>query len=166
VEAQSRPEAERRGFVLLGDQPHEGQQDPLGFDDIVADLASLILASRGSTPFTLGIEAVWGMGKSTLMGRLCTRLASEEAVVPVLFNAWTADDGSVLEGLVKTVLNELDPSVLRRAMRNRKLISGLRVAASVAGAWSAWETWSTLSGTGWRTTHGRATTCGNWSNRR
>ena len=72
------------------------------------------------------------MGKSTLMGRLCIRLTGEEAVEPVLFNAWTADDGGVLEGLVKTVLNQLDPNVLRRALRNRKLMSGLQVATSVA----------------------------------
>ncbi|HEX5989406.1 MAG TPA: P-loop NTPase fold protein [Solirubrobacterales bacterium] len=125
-------EASAPDFVLLGDQPHEATNDPLGFDGIVADLAPLILASRRSTPFTLGIEAAWGMGKSTLMARLCARLSEEPGIKPVLFNAWTADDGGVLEGLVKTVLNELDPNVLRRALRSRKLISGLRVAFSAA----------------------------------
>lgn len=117
-----------RGFVLLGDQPYRGEADPLGFDGIVTDLATLIRSSRDSTPFTLGIEAPWGMGKSTLMSRLCDRIGEdkETGVTPVLFNAWTADEKGALEGLIKTVLNQLDPNVLRRALRNKKLISGLR----------------------------------------
>jgi CheY-like chemotaxis protein len=118
-------------FVLLGDQPNGDERDPLGFDEVAEDLAALILDSRESTPFTLGIEAAWGMGKSTLMGRLCARLAEEKDVTPVMFNAWTADDGHALEGLVKTVLNELDPSALRRALRDERLIGGLRMALGV-----------------------------------
>jgi len=130
VEA-ARAGGDGNGFVLLGDQPYGRAEDPLGFDEIAEDLSGLILASRGSTPFTLGIEGAWGTGKSTLMARLCARLSQEPPIEPVLFNAWTADNGGVLEGLVKTVLNELDPNVLRRAMRNRKLISGLRLSAGV-----------------------------------
>lgn len=117
--------------MLLGDQPYDRPQDPLGFDGIAEELARLILDSRGSTPFTLGIEAAWGMGKSTLMQSLCTRLGEENGVTAVTFNAWTADDGGVLEGLVKTVLSELDPNALRRAMRNEKLIGGLRAGLSI-----------------------------------
>lgn len=127
-------------FVLLGDQPFAGREDPLGFEAIAEDLAALILRSRSSTPFTLGIEAPWGMGKSSLMGRLCSRLEKEDGVTPVMFNAWTADDGTVLEGLVKTVLSQLDPNILRRTLRNRKLMSWLKVtgviAASVLGVGS------------------------------
>lgn len=117
--------------MLLGDQPYDRPQDPLGFDAIAEELASLILDSRGSTPFTLGIEAAWGMGKSTLMRSLCLRLDEGNGVTAVTFNAWTADDGDVLEGLVKTVLSELDPNALRRALRNEKLVSGLRAGLSV-----------------------------------
>jgi CheY-like chemotaxis protein len=121
------------GFVLLGDRPHDGQDDPLGFDGLVEALATLVLESRASTPFSIGVEAAWGMGKSTLMGRLCTRLAREQTITTVMFNAWTADGGGVLEGLVKTVLNELDDRVLRSALRNKQLLSWFRLATSVAG---------------------------------
>lgn len=114
------------GFALLGDQPYLGEWDPLGFDRIADELARLILESRGSTPFTLGIEAAWGMGKSTLMSRLCARLSTADGVESTIFNAWTADDGRALEALVKTVLNELDPNALRRALRNERLIGGFR----------------------------------------
>lgn len=123
-------------FVLLGDQPHVGGEDPLGFDRVAEELADLILDSRDSTPFTLGIEAPWGMGKSTLMARLCEILAEGDGIRPVIFNAWTADDGEgrALEGLVKAVLEELDPGVLRRTLRNERLMSGLRAALSAVAS--------------------------------
>ena len=125
-------------FTLLGDQPHSGEEDPLGFHELAESLAQLIVASRRSTPFTLGIEAGWGMGKSTLMARLRERLAREREtanVKTVEFNAWTADETGVLEGLVKTVLNEMDANVLRRALRNKRLMSWVRVVVSVAAGW-------------------------------
>ena len=123
-----------RGFergVLLGDQPALDGSDPLGFDEIVAGLAGMILDSRASTPFTLGIEGAWGMGKSTLIGRLCKRLQEEDGVTTVMFNAWTADGGGVLEGLVKSVLNEMDPNVIRRSLRQDELITWARVVVSI-----------------------------------
>jgi CheY-like chemotaxis protein len=122
-------------FTLLGDQPYAGEDDPLGFGAIAENLAQLILASRRSTPFTLGIEAGWGMGKSTLMARLEKRLAREKQnprVKTVPFNAWTADETGVLEGLVKTVLNEMDANVLRRSLRKKRLMSWVRVVVSMA----------------------------------
>ncbi|HET8755180.1 MAG TPA: P-loop NTPase fold protein [Solirubrobacteraceae bacterium] len=122
-------------LALLGDSPHEGESDPLGFSELARELSRLILGSRGATPFTLGIEASWGMGKSTLMGRLRERIEAEPAVKAVWFNAWTADGNGVLEGLLKTVLNEMDPSVLRRALRNAKLMGWLRVLVSIVAGW-------------------------------
>jgi CheY-like chemotaxis protein len=122
-------------FALLGDQPHTKGQDPLGFDRIAAELATLVLASRESTPFTLGIEGDWGMGKSSLMKRLESRLKAEPGVKTLWFNAWTAGEGDVLEGLIKSVLERMDASMLRRAARNQSLMSGLRVATRVGARW-------------------------------
>src|SRR5687768_17383334 len=94
-----------RLFTLLGDEPHDEAGDALGFDEVADKLARLVLSSSDSTPFALGIEAGWGMGKSSLMARLRDHLErSDEPVATVAFNAWTADDGRVLEGILKTVL--------------------------------------------------------------
>ena len=120
-------------FTLLSDQPYSGDDDPLEFGGLAENLAQLILASRGSTPFTLGIEAGWGMGKSTLMARLRARLEQESpAVKTVEFNAWTADETGVLEGLVKTVLKEMDANALRRSLRKKQLMSWTRVVVTTA----------------------------------
>jgi KAP family P-loop domain len=123
-------------FRLLGDRPHNRANDPLGFDKLAGDLCSLILASADNAPFTLGIEASWGMGKSSLMGRLRQHLseASEHEVHTVWFNAWTAEQKQdVLEGLIRSVLESLDSSVLRRFLRKRYTSLALRVAMTIAG---------------------------------
>jgi hypothetical protein len=103
----------------LGDEPNEEGQDPLGFDLVAMQLARSIWDSRSSSPFTVGIEGGWGAGKSSLMHRIDTALP--DGAKTVWFNAWTAEGASALEGLIKTVLFELDRSVLRRALRKKKL---------------------------------------------
>lgn len=62
--------ASKRGLRLQNDLPCAVADDPLGFGDAAAALAMLILDSRESTPFTLGVEGAWGAGKSSLMACL------------------------------------------------------------------------------------------------
>jgi hypothetical protein len=85
-----------RAFTLLDDQPYTGDGDPLGFEGIAKSLAGLVVASRRATPFTLGIEAGWGTGKSTLMQRVKRVLDLDPQVSTVWFNAWTSNEGSAL----------------------------------------------------------------------
>ena len=118
------------GLTLLGDHPHVDGGDPLEFDRIAENLTALVLSSRGSTPFTLGIEAGWGRGKSTLMRKLEQSLDREPAVTTVWFNAWTSDRGTALEGLIKAVLDRLDPGVLRRAARRQQLLGWARAVST------------------------------------
>ncbi|HKN55960.1 MAG TPA: P-loop NTPase fold protein [Amycolatopsis sp.] len=121
-------------FVVLNDAP-VGERD--AFDLLEAaesarSLADLIIASRASAPFTLAIDAAWGMGKSSLMHRLEATLAREQAVSTVWFNAWTSGRASALEGLIKSVLLRFDRNVIRRAVRamSRKahLLGALRAS--------------------------------------
>ena len=126
-------------FRVLSDVPALDGDDPLDFEAIAGRLERIILASRRSTPFTISIEAGWGAGKSTLMRRVERRLegrASDQSgpvadVKTVWFNAWAAPQGQALEGLVRSVLDQLDTNVLRRIARKHKLIRGLRLGLSV-----------------------------------
>jgi len=122
-------------LTLLGDQPSAEGDDSLGFAAIADDLARLILESRQRTPLTLGIEGNWGAGKSSLMQRVERRLNERPEVVTVWFNAWTADRGDVLEGLIKSVLDRIDPNILRRAVRNERVKLGLRLTATMLAGW-------------------------------
>jgi CheY-like chemotaxis protein len=173
------------GYRLLGDQPHIRPDDALGFDEIARKLKDLILLSGDSTPFTIGIEASWGRGKSSLMRRLAYELDPEgnpleapepakrpsavgrlvawlrsasararawlgrrfdrrraeeseepELIRTIWFNAWTAEGGgNALEGLIKSVLQAMDPNALRRALRRRKLVGGLRIGLLFVAGW-------------------------------
>jgi CheY-like chemotaxis protein len=132
--------ADARAFRVLGDQPYEGEPDPLGFVNLAGQLKSLILASRESTPFTIGIEASWGRGKSTLMGKLEAELGHRPTedgihIKTVSFNAWTAEDEDLLEGLVKSVLQAMDGNILRRTLRNKRLISAAKIPVLLVAGW-------------------------------
>jgi KAP family P-loop domain len=129
-------------FVLLNDQPVTklDSKDVLGIASEVSGLANLIMESRYSAPFTVGIDADWGMGKSTLMLQLQAALdaRSKEGVVTRWFNAWTAQRGDVLAGLIKSALMAVDENALRRLLRqaaaNRGLLIGLRVTLTAVAS--------------------------------
>jgi predicted KAP-like P-loop ATPase len=108
-------------FVLLNDEPLRrlDNQDVLGVASEVTGLANLIMASRREAPFTLGIDADWGMGKSTLMLQLQAALVAreKEGVVTIWFNAWTAQRSDTLAGLIKSALSKLDENAKRRRGR-------------------------------------------------
>ena len=122
-------------FVLLNDQPvnEPDGEDVLGVAGEVAGLVNLIMGSRYSAPFTVGIDADWGMGKSSLMLQLRTALDARrsDGVVTRWFNAWTAQKGDALAGLIKSALMEVDENslrrLLRRVARNRGILTALRV---------------------------------------
>ena len=119
------------GFTLLSDEPNIEADDPMGFGRVAEKLAGTLLGSRRSTPFALGIEGGWGSGKSSLMRQLDEALRADAAVTSVWFNAWSAEGASALEGLIKTALEQLDRSVLRRVLHNRRLMGIVRFAALV-----------------------------------
>jgi CheY-like chemotaxis protein len=122
-------------FLLLSDAPYTGAEDPLGFDKYAEGLAKLIFDSRDSTPLTLGIQASWGMGKSTLMSKLKDSLAAHKGIETVWFNAWTFEGKDMLEGLIKTALEKVDPHILRRALRNQKVMTALRLSTTLIAGW-------------------------------
>jgi hypothetical protein len=123
-------------YVLLNDQPLEGVKDDLlGTDNIAAGIASLLTTSRSASPFVVGIDAGWGMGKSTLLRQIESELASAQGIATVRFNAWTAEGQDALEGLIKSVLVQLDKNVIRRYLRKlagkRRLIILARISIAV-----------------------------------
>ena len=128
---------------LLNDQPaadadrNEGDRDKLDSASTADGIASILTASRTSSPFVLAVDGGWGIGKSTLLRQIEARLRNQEKdIVCVPFNAWTAQGGNALEGLIKSVLGKLDPNVLRRSMRHlaqqRGVISIIRIIIGIA----------------------------------
>ncbi|HEX7133097.1 MAG TPA: P-loop NTPase fold protein [Iamia sp.] len=128
------------GGSILADVPHLEASDPLNVEATARDLEQLILGSRSSAPFTVSIEGGWGTGKSTLMRRLRRRLEAQApgqegqtnaGVHTVWFNAWSADGTDVLNALIRSALEQIDPSVLRKLARKRHLVRGLGLVAAI-----------------------------------
>ena len=128
-------------FSILSDSPNLGESDPLGSEDVARRLEQLIVGSQASTPFTVSVEAGWGAGKSTVMRRIERRfrgMAPDQKGQPptgtrtVWFNAWTAPESQVLEGLVRSVLDQLDSNILRSVARQKKMLRGMGIGVSLA----------------------------------
>ena len=123
-------------YVLIGDRPVEDDADDLlGTSAVAEDIAAILAASRESTPFVLAVDGGWGVGKSTLLHQIDARLPGKPEMVKVRFNAWTAQGASALEGLIKSVLIELDSNVIRRSVRKlakrKRLVGVARVGTLV-----------------------------------
>ncbi|KAB1147761.1 response regulator [Streptomyces luteolifulvus] len=126
-------------FSLLNDEPvTAAEADLLGTGRAARELANLLDASRSATPFTLAVDAGWGMGKSSLMRLVETELRQRGDVETVWYNAWTSTGADALEGLIKSVLMRFDRRVLRRAVHrlaeHRTLITAVRATLTVAVA--------------------------------
>jgi len=152
-------------FALLNDQPLILEEDDLlGTKHLAAEMASLLTDSLDRSPFVISIDAEWGRGKSSLLREVEKILAppekepekpltpeqkaeklpgntrnSSRVIKTVNFNAWTADSDTVAERLVRTVLESVDPSVLRRAKRHMQgsgfpLLAMVRVLVGGAAA--------------------------------
>ncbi|KAA9159957.1 response regulator [Amycolatopsis acidicola] len=132
----------RPPYVVLNDAPvgEGGTEDLLGTAETARNLAELILASRAAAPFTLAVDARWGMGKSSLMRTLSSTLENNEpdAVSTVWFNAWTSARADAVEGLIKSVLFSFDRNVVRRTvrglLRRTQVVGALRAATLVASS--------------------------------
>jgi len=126
-----------RPYVLLNDQPVDaGENDLLGTADIAAGIASMLASSSAESPFVMAIDGAWGRGKSTLLRQIDSELSSRPEIVIVRFNAWIAKDGGALEGLIKSVLGELDRNTVRRWFRRlgkkQHLIGVARIGSAIA----------------------------------
>jgi SpoVK/Ycf46/Vps4 family AAA+-type ATPase len=146
-DARRQSETERQ-YALLSDEPLrseklqkkrwwkkrtvyvDGTDDVLNSRQVAIDIASII--SRAPTPFVLAVDGGWGVGKSTILNQIECKLP--DRMVKVTYNAWTAHGHNALEGLIKSVLVELDPNVIRKWARR---VAKQRGVLAVARIWLA-----------------------------
>ncbi|MCP4043291.1 MAG: hypothetical protein GY731_15250, partial [Gammaproteobacteria bacterium] len=72
-------------FRIIGDNPAKPGEDKLKFGDFIEPIADRLLDSRDNTPFTVGIHAPWGQGKSTVMNLLEHTLKERDKKIQTLF---------------------------------------------------------------------------------
>jgi AAA lid domain-containing protein/KAP-like P-loop domain-containing protein/ClpA/ClpB-like protein/ATPase family protein associated with various cellular activities (AAA) len=109
---------EKQRYVIIADQPvDDPDNDLLGTAAVAEGIASILDVSRTAAPFVLAVDGGWGTGKSTLLHQIESFLPGPPDMVKVRFNAWTAQGENALEGLIKSVLVELDGNLVRRWAR-------------------------------------------------
>lgn len=136
--------AEVVDYRLINDRPASAVSDLLQSNMAARSLARIVRRSWASSPFVLAVDGGWGSGKSTLLGLIAQELGRPQSgdaasgqpeVHAVEFNAWTAERGESLEGLIKSVLVKLDPNLVRRyarlVIRNSHASTIARVVSTV-----------------------------------
>lgn len=99
---------------LLDDNP--ARRDVLGFDRLQQILVTII-RDPPRLPFTIGIFAEWGSGKTTLMQMIRDGLDAD-GVKTVWFNAWKYDSKEIIwNALIQQIFYTMstDPEVKKRA---------------------------------------------------
>lgn len=85
--------------------------DLLGFDDIVAAIASTI-TREDLNPITVGVNAPWGGGKTTVLQLLQTHLGARDDVLVVYVSPWEYDRNTDTKAaLIGAVLGRLDSAI-------------------------------------------------------
>jgi tetratricopeptide (TPR) repeat protein len=114
-------------FSILGDNPADVSNDTLGFQTFVRPFSERLIQSVGNTPFTVGIYADWGQGKTTVM-RMLRQYLKEQGSVTVWFEPWkynTRDD--VWKGLALTLAVQIreQQNLLREYGRKKEGLKSL-----------------------------------------
>lgn len=151
-------------YVLLNDLPVDKKSEAmLHLRDASTRIAQMLRTSAEKSPFVVAVDAAWGMGKSTLLKLVREELGpgperqkspTDRPLKTLWFNAWTAEGGDALAGLIKSVLLELDPNIVRRTLRklaqHEHLIGAARIIFTVAASFFGMnrlvdELWTRLS---------------------
>lgn len=137
----SPPEMAREGIPDFESMPlrddNPSSVDLLGFSDIVAAVEATI-TRPDLDPITVGINAPWGGGKTTVLQLLKARLEEREDVLSVYVSPWEYDRTTDPKAaLIGAVLGRLDEAVqadatLTDEMRDK--LSSLRDRVNVAKA--------------------------------
>jgi hypothetical protein len=128
-------------YSILGDSPVDTSRDCLNFGKFVTPFAERLIQSVDNTPFTVGILADWGQGKSTVM-RMLQSAVRERQCPTAWFEPWKYNGReAVWKGLALTLVAEIrKDQTLRSELRRKK--EGLKTFAAKA-------LWARLIGREW-----------------
>ena len=108
-------------YSILGDSPPSVAEDTLRFGAFVEPFADRLIASVDNTPFTVGIYADWGQGKTTVMQMLRTHLEMRGCVT-IWFDPWKYNSReAVWKGLALTLASQVrEKQTLLREYRRKR----------------------------------------------
>ncbi len=102
--APPRKTIERPDWGNHGTGGHATGKDQLNFTPLVEGVRNFLAADKTQAPFTLSVEAEWGMGKSSFLLQLKEKLGRD--AVTVTFNPWRHDAGESMWAAFAVALTE------------------------------------------------------------
>ncbi len=134
---------ESRKLALLGDMPigetADDRKDQLEFNSYATVLANAAMDT--SDPITIGIFGDWGVGKTSLMRLMHTKVHKSDTSVPVWFNAWQYErEEHLIVPLTATIAKELskekknwDKKIKEHAQKLKDAIRAIAYGISIKG---------------------------------
>lgn len=104
----------------IADNPSE--IDLLNYDDYAFALVDLIKSETTQKPLTIGIDAPWGMGKTTLMKMIQREL--EPDFPTIWFNAWKHDNE---ESLWSAFILEILSQIKQKYSWGKRILFGISI---------------------------------------
>lgn len=104
--------------MILPDYPIQSKDnDKLKRAPLAQKVADLVLAFKGSEGFVVGIEGVWGAGKTSFINMVLETLGNE--VYHFVFNPWNfSDQTSLLKDFFSSFSN-IEPITSRKDLKNK-----------------------------------------------
>ncbi len=143
-----RPQSDLTPMVLLEDEPVPGHWiDELALEPFARIVAGAAVGTGG--PFTIGVFADWGLGKTSLLRQAKSLIEGDEQhadVVTVWFNAWQFEkEEHPIVPLVASIVREVERKRVERSKAPAALLKGWsemsRTLRAIAYGFSAKAKW-------------------------
>lgn len=106
---------------LLSDQPNT-KKDTFSSQEFAQNICSHLLDRETTTPFTIAINAPWGMGKTTVLKMILDKIKdNDQKKKSILFNSWEYEKMDVTTSLFVKIRNEISGNNELKNTRKNKL---------------------------------------------
>ncbi len=122
--------------MMLPDYPIEDKDgDKLRRAPLAKKVAELVSSFEGKESFVVGIEGVWGSGKTSFINMFLKDLEKEKDLVFVKFNPWNfSGQNELITDFFSTVLKKIEPHVADKTKikKAKSIVSKLTKKSEVA----------------------------------
>jgi predicted KAP-like P-loop ATPase len=122
--------------MILPDYPIEDKDgDKLRRAPLAKKVAELVASFEGKESFVIGIEGVWGSGKTSFINLVLKDLEKDQKLIFVKFNPWNfTGQNELITDFFSSVLNKIEPFVSDKSKlkRVKSIVSKLTKKSEVA----------------------------------
>ena len=122
--------------MIIADYPIESEgEDKLRRTPLAKKVAELIASFKGRESFVIGIEGVWGAGKTSFVNLILKELKSDQNLVFINFNPWNfSGQNELITDFFSSLIVKITPFVADkdRLKKVKSIVSKLTKKSEVA----------------------------------